>query len=54
MERACEMRRLNAIYFAVDPVYDKLRDHPRFQGVLQKLGLDRVLNRVDPDGGTRP
>ncbi len=34
------MRRLNAIYFGVDPVYDGLRDHPRYRNVLKKLGLE--------------
>jgi hypothetical protein len=41
LERAYEMRRFNAIYFGVDPVYDRLRQHPRFQKIVAGLGLAR-------------
>jgi tetratricopeptide (TPR) repeat protein len=40
LERACEHRRLNAINFGADPVFDKLRSHPRFQQLLARTGLD--------------
>lgn len=49
VERAYEARRLNTIYFGVDPVYDGIRDHPRFQKVLAGMGLKDVLaNRATP------
>jgi DNA-binding winged helix-turn-helix (wHTH) protein/Flp pilus assembly protein TadD len=40
VERAYEARRLNTIYLGVDPVYDKIRAHPRFQKVLAGMGLE--------------
>jgi tetratricopeptide (TPR) repeat protein len=43
VERAYEARRLNAIYLGVDPVYDRIRSHPRFQKVLTDMGLTAVL-----------
>ena len=43
VERAYEARRLNAIYLGVDPVYDGIRDHPRFQRVLDGMGLKQIM-----------
>jgi DNA-binding winged helix-turn-helix (wHTH) protein/Tfp pilus assembly protein PilF len=45
VERVYQARRLNAIYLGVDPVYDRIRDHPRFQKVLTGMGLSAVLER---------
>ena len=43
LERAVEHRRLNAVNFGADPVYDKIRSHPRFQKLLHGIGLDICL-----------
>lgn len=39
LERAYESRRVNAPNFAVDPVFDRLRAHPRFRQLLTTIGL---------------
>src|SRR5688572_29601044 len=39
LERAYEQRNFNLIYVAVDPVYDPIRAHPRFQQLLANMGL---------------
>jgi tetratricopeptide (TPR) repeat protein len=43
LEVAVEKRLFNAIYFGVDPALDRLRDSPRYQRVLERLGLASVL-----------
>lgn len=45
VERAYQARRLNAIYLGVDPVYDGIRNHPRFQKVLEGMGLKDLLGQ---------
>lgn len=39
LERAYDQRNVNLIYVAVDPVYERVRSHPRFQRLLGKMGL---------------
>jgi TolB-like protein/Tfp pilus assembly protein PilF len=39
LERAYDERANNIAYLAVEPHYDRLRDDPRFQQLLQKIGL---------------
>ena len=46
LERAVEHRRLNAVNFGADPVYDKIRSHPRFQKLLHEIGLDGYFDLV--------
>jgi hypothetical protein len=36
---AYALRNVNLLYIAIDPVYDKIRDHPRFQKILDGMGL---------------
>jgi len=48
LERAYEHRRLNAINFGADPVYDKIRSHPRFQRLLHEIGLDVYFGPSGP------
>lgn len=50
VERAVEARRLNAIYIGVDPAYDAVCGHPRFQKVLETMGLKDLLNTTSRDG----
>ncbi len=40
-EKAYQAHDLNMPYLSVDPVFDDLRDDPRFQAMLKRMGLDR-------------
>jgi len=39
LERALEMRESSATSYGVHPVYDPLRDEPRFQNILKQVGF---------------
>jgi DNA-binding winged helix-turn-helix (wHTH) protein/Tfp pilus assembly protein PilF len=39
LESAYELRNGNLLYIGMDPVYDGIRDHPRFQRILAGMGL---------------
>jgi tetratricopeptide (TPR) repeat protein len=39
LESMVNRHSLNAAWIAVDPIYEKLRPHPRFESLLVKLGL---------------
>ena len=39
LESAYEQHNFNLIFVAVDPIYDPIRAHPRFQQLLTKMGL---------------
>jgi len=39
LERAVEMRNLNAVFIKADPVFDGLRDEPRYQALIAKMNL---------------
>jgi serine/threonine-protein kinase len=41
IERAADERHLGYYMPSVDPIYDSVRAHPRFQAVLQRMNLDR-------------
>jgi hypothetical protein len=41
--RAIERRRFNAINLGADPMYDWLRDDPRFRALLGSIGLERFF-----------
>jgi serine/threonine-protein kinase len=43
LEKAIEERDPQIIHFGVKPLYDALRSHPRFQGLLQRMGLGARL-----------
>ncbi|MCW5966094.1 MAG: winged helix-turn-helix domain-containing protein [Bryobacterales bacterium] len=43
LEAGLESRPYNMIYTATDPVFAPLRDEPRFQEIVRKLGLAQVL-----------
>ena len=38
-EKAYEAHDPNMPYLSVDPIFDDLRDHPRFQAILKRMGL---------------
>ena len=40
LEKCLADRDLQCWFLGVDPVYDRLRDEPRFKAVLKKVGLD--------------
>lgn len=42
IEEATKTRDAELIWIAVEPALDPLRDHPRFQAVLRKMGLNGV------------
>jgi DNA-binding winged helix-turn-helix (wHTH) protein/Tfp pilus assembly protein PilF len=42
LERAFEQRNYNLMYVAVDPAYDPIQSHPRFQAILRSMGLGHV------------
>jgi hypothetical protein len=39
LETAYALRNVNLLYIAIDPVYDKIRQHPRFQKIVDGMGL---------------
>ena len=39
LDHAYRQRNFNLVYIAVDPVYDSIRDHPRFQQLMAQMGL---------------
>ena len=39
-EKAYEAHDPNMPYLSVDPIFDDLRDHPRFQAILRRMGLE--------------
>jgi tetratricopeptide (TPR) repeat protein len=45
LERAHQFRNVNLIYVGLDPVYDRIRSHPRFVKVLADMGLEDALRR---------
>jgi tetratricopeptide (TPR) repeat protein len=45
LERAYQARDQNMPYLGVDPIFDTLRDDPRYQGLLLKMNLRSVPPR---------
>jgi hypothetical protein len=41
LERAYQARDQNMPYISIDPIFDHLRDEPRFQALVDSLGLPR-------------
>ena len=41
LERSFEDQDVGCYFLKVDPVYDGMRDEPRFQALLQKVGLEK-------------
>ena len=42
LERALEMRDVHLFFLTVDPKWDPLRSHPRFQSLLQACGFAKA------------
>jgi DNA-binding winged helix-turn-helix (wHTH) protein len=51
LNRACEERSHWMIFLNVDPVFDRLRSHPRFPSLLQKVGFN-VAATIPPGDGS--
>jgi serine/threonine-protein kinase len=45
LQEASEERSCWLVWLGVDPMFDSLRDEPRFQAIVTRLGLDRLLTR---------
>jgi serine/threonine-protein kinase len=45
LETACQQRAATLYQFAVDPLYDEIRDHPRAEAIRLAIGLPRVAPR---------
>jgi eukaryotic-like serine/threonine-protein kinase len=45
LEKASQERTCWLVWLGVDPMFDSLRDEPRFQAILAQMGLDRLLAR---------
>ena len=43
LEKAAEERACWLVWLGVDPMYDGLREEPRFQALLSRMGVDRLL-----------
>ncbi len=42
LERACQGRAFLAAFVKADPIFDSLRGEPRYQAILEKMGLDKL------------
>jgi hypothetical protein len=45
LERALDERTCWLVWVGVDPMFDSLREEPRFQAIVARMGLDRLLAR---------
>jgi tetratricopeptide (TPR) repeat protein len=58
MGRSIDVQTIHAAFLAVDPFADGLRDDPRYQAILDRIGLGHLKERfdslaaADPRGGT--
>jgi tetratricopeptide (TPR) repeat protein len=53
LEKACAEREFHLVVFGVDPRVDCLRDEPRFQAVLERIGLWRLIQGKRPLSAVR-
>ncbi len=45
-ERAYKDRDSNMIYFTVPPIFDPIRSDPRYQRLLEKMGLEHLIEKL--------
>ena len=45
LEAAVAARQVELLWLGVDPKYDRLREHPRFQAVLDEIGMNAPVRR---------
>lgn len=45
-EKACKDRDSNMIYFTVPPIFDPIRSDPRYQRLLEKMGLEHLIGKL--------
>ena len=45
-ERAYKDRDSNMIYFTVPPIFDPIRSDPRYQQLLEKMGLEHLIEKL--------
>lgn len=46
LEKACQGRAFLSAFVKADPVFDSLRSEPRYQAILEKMGLDKLQTRI--------
>jgi hypothetical protein len=54
MERGIEVESYHTRYFGVSPFADLLRDDPRYQAILDRIGLGHLKARFDSLAAARP
>jgi serine/threonine protein kinase/tetratricopeptide (TPR) repeat protein len=52
-ERAYEEHDGNMIYFTVPPIFDPIRSDPRYQRLLEKMGLEHLIEKLVSPGGKK-
>ena len=40
LEKAYEERDVDIVYLKIDPIWDDIRNEPRFKGLLKKINLE--------------
>jgi tetratricopeptide (TPR) repeat protein len=53
LEKAFEERTCWLVWLGVDPMFDRLRDEPRFQAIVKQIGLERLLSEQAPISAQR-
>jgi hypothetical protein len=43
LEKSCSMREFEILYLEIDDMFDSVRADPRYQNVLERIGLKEAL-----------